>query len=303
MSGCFEGWYFKQQSHNGDQMIAFIPAVHTDGSGHKSGSVQVVTPEKSWTVILDRPPVSHLKPALSVKAGGNMFSAQELRVDIRQPDLTVSGSLRFGPLIPPGGDIMGPYRFVPLMECRHSVFSLRHTVAGSLTLNGRNLDFTDGTGYIEGDRGRSFPKRYVWTQCAWEEDGEAGKSPCSLMLSVADVRPFGLPFTGIIGFVYFGGIEHRIATYRGAKILSAGNGAVSVRQGDDMLTVQLLDGGVQKQDGVCREAQVLRAPVSGEMKRLIRESLACRARYTFSVKERVLFDHITERASFEYEYP
>jgi hypothetical protein len=321
--GYFEGWYFKQQK--GDAAVAFIPALHTDG-GRKSASLQIVTPDKAWALDLPRASVrvdwsSGRLPV--IEAGGSVFSAGGLRLDLQHPELTVSGELRFGPLTPPKGDIMGPYRFVPLMECRHSVFSLTHTVAGSLTLNGQTLDFSDGAGYIEGDRGRSFPKRYLWTQCSWDcgsrlenRDAEGGgpyedtkrisppvgvaplgdpqfaAAPCALMLSAAAVRPFGLPFIGCIGFVYFEGKEHRIATYRGAEIVELGGGRITVRQGDLTLTAQLLE----------HAAQSLRAPVSGNMSRLIRESLCCRVRYIFSVKDRVLFDNVTERASFEYEF-
>lgn len=326
MPGYFEGWYFKQQK--GDAAVAFIPALHTDG-GRKSASLQIVTPDKAWA--LDFPRVSVRVDRSSgrlpvIEAGGSVFAAGGLRLDLQHPELTVSGELRFGQLTLPKGDIMGPYRFVPLMECRHSVFSLIHTVAGSLTLNGQTLDFSDGAGYIEGDRGRSFPKRYLWTQCSWDcgsrlenRDAEGGvpyesaslthrlPSPvgvatlgdpqfaaarCALMLSAAEVRPFGLPFIGMIGFVYFEGKEHRIATYRGAKIVELGGGRITVHQGDLTLTAQLL----------AHAAQSLGAPVSGNMSRLIRESLRCRARYIFSVKDRVLFDYVTERASFEYEF-
>lgn len=42
-----------------------------------------------------------------------------------------------------------------MMECRHSIFSLTHTVSGNLTVNGRVLGFTDGVGYLEGDKGRN----------------------------------------------------------------------------------------------------------------------------------------------------
>lgn len=291
MSGKFEGWYFKQQSDNA--AIALIPAIHTGRDGRKSGSLQIVTRDKAWCVELPEAPAYKLKPALSIRACDFALTAAGIILNLRRPDITVTGQLLFGPLTPPNGDIMGPYQYIPFMECRHSVFSLTHTVNGSLTLDGRRMDFFHGTGYIEGDRGRSFPKRYIWTQLNWLDRG-----PCALMLSAADVRPMGIPFIGIIGFVYFHGTEHRIATYRGAKIDTLGGGHVSVRQGEMHLTAQLLDWSA----GSVFEAQKLRAPVSGSMTRLIRESLSCRVRYTFTVKECVLFDFITDEAGFEYEF-
>ena len=58
------------------------------------------------------------------------------------------------------------------------------------------------------------------------------------------------------------------------------------------MTAQLLEDG----------GQTLIAPVSGAMTRLIRESLSCRAAYRFSDNGRVLFDFITDKASFEFEW-
>lgn len=281
----FEGWYFKQQSNQ--DMIAFIPAIHTDINGRRSGSVQVVTPEQSYYIELPDYAVSIDRRNFVIRAGDSTFSAGGIEVSIRNNELTVNGRLSFGAIKPPCGDIMGPYKFLPMMECRHSVFSLTHTVGGSLMVNGRLLGFSEGTGYLEGDKGRSFPKRYIWTQYSWNDKG-----PCALMLSAAEVKPLGREFVGIIGFVYYMGREYRIATYRGARIAEIGGGTVAVRQGDFKLSAQCLDHG----------GHALRAPKSGKMNRLIKESLSCGARYIFTEKNNVLFELTTDRASFEYEY-
>lgn len=291
----FEGWYFKQQS--GQNMIAFIPAVHTDRRGNRSGSVQVITPDKSYYIEFPEEAITINRQSLVIRAGESTFSPKGIALNIQSDGISVTGNLQFGKMTPPNGDIMGPYKMVPFMECRHSVFSLTHTVLGSLTVNGRLLDFSDGVGYMEGDRGSSFPKRYVWTQCNWFDEklsdiNRPGIEACSLMLSAAEVKPLGRAFMGIIGFVYYKGREIRIATYHGAKVLSIGSGAVTVQQGDYTLTAQLLDSSDQS----------LRAPTSGEMVRLIKESLSCRARYIFSEKNKILFDFISDNASFEYEY-
>jgi hypothetical protein len=281
----FEGLYFKQQS--GENMIAFIPALHTDSRGKRAASLQVVTPDMSHFVELPGGSVRIDRRTMTASAEGGVFGPDGIEIELDRPGLRVAGRLRFSRRVPPRGDIMGPYRFVPFMECRHSVFSLSHDVRGSLTVNGARLDFPDGVGYIEGDRGRSFPERYVWTQCS-----RAAPERCSLMLSAATVRPLGREFTGIIGFVYFRGREYRIATYRGARLRGIENGAVTVCQGPYELRAQLLSD----------SAHTLSAPVSGKMVRSIREGLACRAAYRFTESGSVLFDFMDDRASFEYEF-
>ena len=52
------------------------------------------------------------------------------------------------------------------MQCRHEIISMRHNVAGTLKINREQLHFGKGIGYIEKDRGTSFPDQYVWTSAA-----------------------------------------------------------------------------------------------------------------------------------------
>lgn len=301
----FEGWYFKQQS--GQNMIAFIPAFHTGWDKKRTGSVQIITPDASCYIELPGNEISISRRPFAVRAGNSVFSMKRLELNIQNDSVSVTGRLQYRDLTLPQTDIMGPYRFVPFMECRHSVFSLAHTVEGSLMVNGRLMEFTGGAGYMEGDRGRSFPKRYVWTQCSWFENGRAGSHPDSapyaLMLSAAEVKPLGKPFIGIIGFVYYKGREYRIATYKGAEVIAVGGGILSVRQGDYTLTAELLESRGQTPQAHTLQPQTLRAPASGEMIRLVKESLACRARYAFYEKDTVIFEFISETASFEYEFP
>ena len=122
------------------------------------------------------------------------------------------------------------------MQCAHGVVSMRHSLSGALELNGETLDFSDGTGYIETDRGRSFPTKYLWTQCAWD-----GAENSSLMLAVATIPlPVG-GFTGCICSVFHGGREYRLATYRGARIEAWSSSAAVIRQGKYRLEAALLN--------------------------------------------------------------
>ena len=176
------------------------------------------------------------------------------------------------------------FAFVPFMECRHSVWSMRHAVRGTVDINGQEYSFQNALGYWEGDRGKSFPKRYIWTQCCFPEG--------SLMLSVADIPMAGSYFTGIIGFVLWKGKEYRIATYLGARVVQIQNKIVRIIQGSLELEVRLLKA----------SSRPLKAPKDGDMMRTIHESAACRVYYRFCVRTGTLFCFETDRASFEYEY-
>lgn len=282
MNNDFCGWYFKCQTDA--HTVAVIPAMHVSG-GVRSGSIQIITDEGYWSATLPGPQVKMRSDRPCATLGDSVFYENGIFLNLHTDTLSATGKLRFDALSPLRYDIMGPFRYVPLMECRHSVFSMRHTVNGRLCINGRTYSFTDGTGYIEGDRGRSFPSQYAWTQCSFEGG--------SLMLSVAEIPLGGFRFTGVISVIQLGGKEYRLATYLGARVLKNSRGEIVLRQGALTLKATLLD----------TSAYSLAAPVDGAMARLIRENAACHARYHLSRGGRTLLSAESFRASFEYEYP
>lgn len=279
MEGSFYGWYLKCQSDT--QTLAVIPAIH--GAGRKrTCSIQFITDNDAWTVTF--PGEVFHRVGKNILIGKNRFGENGIRLAVHTPKLTVKGKLDFGSLSPLKYDIMGPFALVPFMECRHSVYSMRHSVCGTVHINGQEYSFQNACGYWEGDQGRSFPKEYVWTQCCFTNG--------SLMLSVADIPIAGIHFTGIICVVLWKGKEYRLATYMGAKAVRIGNGIVRIVQGDLELEARLLEA----------SGRPLKAPAQGAMKRTIHESAACRAFYRFRKGKHTLFAFETNRASFEFEY-
>lgn len=109
MRGSFYGWYFKCQS--AAQTLAVIPA---DAFRKKGKTISI---------------------------GRNRFGEKGIYLEIHTPKLTAKGRLDFGPLSPLKYDIMGPFALVPFMECRHSVWSMRHAVSGSVWMNGNEYLF------------------------------------------------------------------------------------------------------------------------------------------------------------------
>lgn len=277
--GYFEGWYIKQQ--NQTEAVAFIPAFHKNEAGEKTVSLQIITNDKVYhfDFPLSACRIDHKKDRLYLDKC--VFSEKMCLLQIQSAQGSVSGILRFGRLTKPRYDIMGPFSMVPFLQCRHSVFSLTHTVNGKIEINDQTFEFQDDLGYMEGDRGRSFPKRYIWTQCNWEKN--------SLMLSVADI-PFGkFGFTGCIGFIYWKGQEYRIATYLGVRLIYVSDTIVIIRQGELLLTIRLLE----------ENNHLLKAPQNGKMTRHIAESLSCTVHYKCALGDEILFDFVTTQASFE----
>lgn len=277
MRGYFEGWYLKQQA--GEDTVAFIPAFHKDSAGKTEASLQVITKESSCSVPFRQFFYDRANQVFLL--GSNVFSREGCTVNCRSKGVELAARLRYRDMERETEDIMGPFQYLPFMQCRHSLFSMRHRVDGEVFLNGREYRFQNSAGYWEGDRGSSFPQRYVWTQCT--------EGPYSLMLSVADIPYMGVRFTGCIASILTGEKRYRIATYCGAKVIQADNQAVVVTQGSLLLMVQLLH----------KQEQPLAAPKNGRMSRVIHESAVCRVRCRLEEGGNVMFDFTSGRAAFE----
>lgn len=242
----------------------------------------MITDETAFSLSFDA--LAYREKPLSVKIGNCLFSEKGIVLDIQKGNIRLKGVLRFHDLSPLGYDIMGSFAFVPFMQCRHRVYSMTHGVKGQITVGDQTFTFRNGTGYIEGDMGCSFPKEYIWTQCGFKNG--------SLMLSVADIPFLCHPFTGIVGVILLGEKKYRLATYLGASVSRIGKYAVTVKQGDLLFTARLLK----------KKAQPLLAPANGRMCRTIYESASCKAYYRFSCGDTVLCEFISDKASFEFEY-
>ncbi len=279
----FEGWYFKHQGEEGG--LALIPAVHRERKGEWSASLQVITPWESRMISYPITAFFQREDGAELRLGESWFSRDGVYVAVEEPGFSLKGELQYGPLAVPAEDIMGPFRHVPHMQCVHGILSMGHGVDGAVELNGKTFYFHQGRGYWETDRGRSIPKRYLWTQCAWQQ-----RQQVSLMLAIAHI-PMGIgSFTGIISEVLFAGQFIRLATYRGARVEQWGENGAKVRQGRLCLEAEVLE----------RHALPLQAPNRGKMSRTIHESLFATVRYRLWEGEKLLFDHTDPQASFEW---
>lgn len=285
----FKGWYFKHQ--NDDFTISFIPGVQADKKKNKSAFVQVITDNKSCYVPYPIEEFEANKEERWIKIGKNEFSDTGIKVDIEGDGFSCKGDIAYGSLSGLKHNVMGPFRFLPFMECNHAVLSMKHVVAGELWLfnkesGNKNIVFGKGSsGYIEMDWGRSFPKSYSWIQC-----NRFGEVECNVMAAAAIIPLLGTKFTGCTCTVDYKGSSHCLATYKGAKVKYFNNLGVEILQGDKRLQIEVLKEGSRQ----------LMAPALGCMSRTIHESPSCKARFRFSDKGKVYFDLISNQASFEY---
>lgn len=282
-SSFFEGWYFKHQC--GKHTLAVIPGIHRDSYGRRAAFIQLITESRSHYVAYPYAAFRSQPDRLAVKIGHSVFTTQGCCLHIDAPGLSLHGHLSYGWITPLCGDIMGPFRYLPGMECRHGIVSLGHELHGEITLDGETISMEGGTGYIETDWGSSFPKRYLWTQC-----NTFSKPNTCIMAAAAAVPIGGAVMRGCMGVVFNEGVEHRLATYRGARVVCASDTRLEIQQGDWRLTAERL----------CAAPFRLYAPVAGGMTRPIHEHAACTVEYRFYRGEQLLLEQVSDSAGFEW---
>ena len=216
----FEGWYFKMVSADEKSKIAIIPGVILGNDAH--AFVQVIDGSNGHTEYFTFP-IEQFQadfPHFRLAIGANQFDASHLVVDIKRPEGQLFGEVNFGKLNPwpvtffsPG--VMGWFAWVPKMECYHGVLSFDHFLQGTLTLNGKEMDFSGGRGYIEKDWGKNFPDAWVWFQ-----SNHFKNAPACITASVAIIPWLGNSFKGFIVGFWLDGKLYRFTTYLNSKIES-----------------------------------------------------------------------------------
>lgn len=214
----FEGWYFKLISADEAHRYAIIPGVILGDQGHAfiqvlngsdgSSTYHKFTLENFWAS----------KDDFEARIGPNHFNIHSINLDVDQPEGSIKGRLSFDEPTPwpvswrsPG--IMGWYAWVPAMECYHGVLGFDHAIHGCLTIDGDEINFEGGRGYIEKDWGKSFPSAWVWFQ-----SNHFDVPATCITASVAVIPWLGSSFNGFIVGLWHEGQLYRFTTYTGARI-------------------------------------------------------------------------------------
>ncbi|MFQ3340979.1 MAG: tocopherol cyclase [Flavobacteriaceae bacterium] len=289
----FEGWYYKVVSENQRHAMAIIPGIAMDKNGKKQAFIQVLD-GKNLNATYHRFEAKEFQPTPkkhSLKIKNNFFSEKKIFLDL--PEL--KGELIFENLSPwpnsffsPG--IMGPFSFVPFMECYHGILSMNHSIKGALMLNGQTLLFDKGRGYIEKDWGYSFPEGYIWMQ-----SNHFSQKETSIKISVAKIPWLRSSFIGYIAGLMINGRLIQFTTYNRSKLRNCKVNQKEVRIVMENIHYRL---SVVAQR---EKATSLAAPILGFMNGRIEESLNAKIHTVLLDKKtnKILFDDIGLSAGIE----
>ena len=270
----FEGWYYKQVSTDGKTAISFIPGISLHASDPHCFVQYIIvdeTLENGISTGYVRFPVESFvwnDEPFAVKIEDNFFSESLVSVHLESVTDTISGNLKLGPLTPIESTvlsptIMGPFAYIPKMECYHGVTSMNHHLDGSLEINGRTVAFSNGKGYIEKDWGTKFPKNYVWLQSNHFDEPDT-----SLFFSMAYIPFYVRDFLGFISNIQVNGKEYRFATYNNSKI------KLSLPYDDTVLVTMENSKAKVKIFGKAEHMGNLQAPVLSGMDKTIKEGVS-----------------------------
>ena len=267
----FEGWYFKLISRDRSRVLALIPGIALGRTAEDAHAfIQVIDANRNRVAYLRYPlEAFHAQRSrFDIQIAGSRFHGAGLHVDHKDKDHELQGEVVFHDIEPYPKTmfhrgIMGPFTYVPFMECRHGIVNLRQKLSGKLLFDGEELDFEDGEGYVEKDWGRSFSNAWIWLQANHFDDPQV-----SFMFSVAEIPWLGRRFNGLISFLHTPDGFHRMATYNRSRLerLSVHEGLVEA--------VIRSSSGTLEMEARFAPGGVLRAPKNGMMTRTIEETIS-----------------------------
>ena len=289
----FEGWYYKIVDNSQNNAFAIIPGIAMDENGKKQSFIQVLDGKnlKADYFKFDSKEFKPTPKKHDLYIAENHFSMTNISLNL--PNL--KGKLHFKDLSPwsnsflsPG--IMGPYSFVPFMECYHGIISMNHNIEGNLVHNGKQISFNNGKGYMEKDWGHSFPKAYVWMQ-----SNHFSNSSISFKSSVAIIPWLKSSFIGHIAGVLIDDKLIEFTTYNGTRLISCkiSQKEVSIVMENRQFLIKIT--------ALREQATTLAAPISGFMDGRIDESMKARIKVKLIDKNtnKTILNDIGESAGIE----
>jgi hypothetical protein len=218
----YEGWYNKIVDRKENFIYTFIPTIAINKQSEDSEAfIQILNGQTGKMSYIrykleDFENLSNTE--FSIRINNNYFSKQGFYLDINDRQLKINGKIEYmnqisfpRSFLQP--NIMGILNYVPFLETYHGIVSMNHILKGSLTINGKKLDFNGGKGYVEKDWGTSFPRAYIWAQT-----NHFSESNLSFVLSIALIPVFNIILKGFFCVIWNKGQIYKFATYTGARV-------------------------------------------------------------------------------------
>lgn len=290
----FEGWYYKQVTKDTNQTLVVIPGIST-AEENPSAFIQVIYNQHSYYISYDIKEFSYGDHPFFIKIRNNIFSLEHLILNIEEEDLRIRGNLTLSNLTPLKKNfyrptIMGPFSYFKHMECNHGIVSLNHKVHGTIKINGENVVFQDGDGYIEKDYGTSFPTSYTWFQ----SNTPLNHDKATIFLSIAHIPIFHTSFQGLISVLEYNEKQYYFTSYYFSKMKQYEKDKKHL-----LVTLKNLKYILEMDIQYDHEAPLI-APILGKMNHPMKESVDAKAHVKLLTKRKnVIFEDQFIAGGFE----
>lgn len=288
----FEGWYFKNT--NKENGISVIPGININENERKS-FIQVITNKESYYVNYNIDEFEFSDKPFCIKIGKNLFSKTNLHIDIddKKQNLRIYGDIKYSnnkniktDFLNP--NIMGPFSYIPFMECNHAILCMKNKACGKININGNEINFNDDIGYIEKDWGCSFPKNYIWCQ-----GNDFKNSDASFMISIADIPFKVVNFRGVICDLIIENREYKFTTYNNSKIIKYNINDkylnITLKRGEYSINIK----------SKYNNGLKLKAPVKGKMDKNIFENINSKIDITLKKDNQIIFEDTSYNCGLE----
>ena len=262
MKNKFYGKYYKFISDSGYVFSCII------SNANEGDMIQIITPDGAFFIDDTKSIIVNDNNTITFNVNGN--------------GLSINGTLKLGDLSPLKSKVMGPFTYLPL-ECKHDIYSMRHTLNGNLIINNTVYSYNNSLGYIEGDKGRSFPKKYIWYNSVTDNT--------TVTLAIATIPILGfIRFKGLLCFIRNNDKEYKICTYNFGKIKVISDSKVVIKKGKYIFTLEFED----------YDGHNLKAPTKGNMDRYIKEAITTKTKYKLTYKNNTILQVEDDISSLEY---
>ena len=213
----FESWYFREQAVDGT--CEFTVRIDYDEEGRMTGSLEMEMPCGKWCFTYAHPVNMNLRGSIFLVLDRCVFTEACIHLDIDEPGLSIKGDIWFERDFCTG---------IPILGLGRKIWAMEQELSGELWVNGRELTFDRGKGYLEARRGEKLApsepssldgaRPQLWSQSNWF--GE---------------KPFRIVCIGQ-GRKYYAVIDQdgypiRLAWWKGAKLEYVCESAFRMRQG------------------------------------------------------------------------
>lgn len=203
----FEQWYFREQA--ADCTCTFTIRINYDEEGQMQGILDVELPDGNRRLCYAHPVNMNLKESLFLVLEKNVFTESCIHLDIDEPGLSIKGDIY----------VEREYGQCRRIGIKRKIWALEQELSGVLLVNGREISFAGGKGYLEERCGLTsvLAADSLYTQCNW-----FGGRPFRIVCGSTNQSCFAV--------IDQDGYPIRFAAWKGAKLEYASKDGFRMRQ-------------------------------------------------------------------------